>query len=704
MSKFQMDLSKFRKVAADDKSTTLRHEDGHEMRIAHSALSPKVRGQLAALPEAMAEGGTPSPKPSDSSPPNIDPVKAKQFEKGFNSGDVSIGKAIDNAKKALGFAEGGSINKSANQQMKDLLEEEDQKYAAPKPTPSASPTQNYDDGGMVELAEKLAPFMMAAMSKGGSVHFKPQHIPNYSKNIPHFADGGQANSSSLTDSPEQIASDAAAAPPQQEAVPAVDPELQAKRAAYNQLVQANMVGKSGLSQGGNESDMSSAQFGPNGEPPANFNPQLWTQADNGYKQSQQAELASKQQATAKMATDNQARISAGLDPIPITSDQAASEVPQTRSNNDVPATPQTPADPAIPGDAELKQAQNNQQAVSSAIPRSPASAPGQSPQDTAQKLVAAKQLTFDALMHERQQMISQMKNADPNTLGKMFDDKSWHGKLGMIAGLMLGGASSAVLGQENNVTKMYESMIDNNLKAQQLNMNQKQNLLANNMQMTGNVKDAIALSKLQTNDLMMHKLVQLAAKYPNNPQIQQNLQAMGMMGMQSSSNIMDTLAANQAWRHAASQISDPLQRIQFNPVLTPEQKNAAIKEYGEYQNLSSLRDDTLHAFDKVAKLNTLGNRISSPIQTPRQIQELRDITLDKLTKDTSGRVTPETVSLVGSVFARMADNKVTVAQGRDQLARILSQNMHFPHLQLAGVDVSAPVPGNIQSGPPKLGK
>jgi hypothetical protein len=49
------DLSKFQKTAEDKDTTTLKHEDGHEMRIMH-AMIPKIqREQLKRL--KMSEGG-----------------------------------------------------------------------------------------------------------------------------------------------------------------------------------------------------------------------------------------------------------------------------------------------------------------------------------------------------------------------------------------------------------------------------------------------------------------------------------------------------------------------------------------------------------------------------------------------------------------------------------------------------------------------
>lgn len=52
-----LDLSKFRKISVDKKSTTLRHSRGHEIKVAHSGMSPKMKEQIEALPVYMAEGG-----------------------------------------------------------------------------------------------------------------------------------------------------------------------------------------------------------------------------------------------------------------------------------------------------------------------------------------------------------------------------------------------------------------------------------------------------------------------------------------------------------------------------------------------------------------------------------------------------------------------------------------------------------------------
>lgn len=60
-----LDFKKFKHVKSDDKTTTLRHQDGHELTLHHKALSKDNQKQLQAMAEAnpKAEGGEASPSP-----------------------------------------------------------------------------------------------------------------------------------------------------------------------------------------------------------------------------------------------------------------------------------------------------------------------------------------------------------------------------------------------------------------------------------------------------------------------------------------------------------------------------------------------------------------------------------------------------------------------------------------------------------------
>ena len=50
-------FSKFKKLASDKDKTTFLHPDGHEIKIAHSRLSPDMKNELIKLPIHKAKGG-----------------------------------------------------------------------------------------------------------------------------------------------------------------------------------------------------------------------------------------------------------------------------------------------------------------------------------------------------------------------------------------------------------------------------------------------------------------------------------------------------------------------------------------------------------------------------------------------------------------------------------------------------------------------
>lgn len=53
----KLDLSKLKKIASDNKCTTLQHTDGHSIKIAHHVLSPRLKKELDNIPLHKANGG-----------------------------------------------------------------------------------------------------------------------------------------------------------------------------------------------------------------------------------------------------------------------------------------------------------------------------------------------------------------------------------------------------------------------------------------------------------------------------------------------------------------------------------------------------------------------------------------------------------------------------------------------------------------------
>jgi hypothetical protein len=115
------------------------------------------------------------------------------------------------------------------------------------------------------------------------------------------------------------------------------------------------------------------------------------------------------------------------------------------------------------------------------------------------------------------------------------------GKIGTAFGLMLGGIGSGLTHQPNAALTVMQNEIDNDLKAQELSSQNKQNFLkinqqgfmnrAQEAQMSQDTKTkAYALTKMQMNYAALHSLVQNAAKLPpGSPQRQQADQQLAMM-------------------------------------------------------------------------------------------------------------------------------------------------------------------------------
>jgi hypothetical protein len=71
-----LDYSKFKKIACDNQVTTLEHADGHQLRIAHGSLSPKMRAELEKLPIHKAKGGAVKRYSGESNDPSDQVVTA----------------------------------------------------------------------------------------------------------------------------------------------------------------------------------------------------------------------------------------------------------------------------------------------------------------------------------------------------------------------------------------------------------------------------------------------------------------------------------------------------------------------------------------------------------------------------------------------------------------------------------------------------
>lgn len=150
---FKMDARKLRKIHSDKHKTIMRHEDGHEITIAHAPLTKKVRAQLEAIPvdkEALKlfQGGQ---IPGGAGSPYMDKEKAKAIAEDVNK-PRSIQDYIKNFKEGVDI---GSRKAPESKQPKEA--QQPKKYAdggGPVEEPSAENSS--------QMPSELSQIMQAA--------------------------------------------------------------------------------------------------------------------------------------------------------------------------------------------------------------------------------------------------------------------------------------------------------------------------------------------------------------------------------------------------------------------------------------------------------------------------------------------------------------------------------------------------------------
>lgn len=154
------DFSKFKKMSSDNKMTILKHKDGHELRIAHSGLSKKMKDDLDKLPIHEADGG---PVYSNDPRPIQQNQRAEYYQvTGHMPADAANNQANQDiqkikAAKAKKMANGGEAFKENDKYPEKATEEQHQAYMK-----KADENKKHNHKNFMENHEKtMAPKKMA---------------------------------------------------------------------------------------------------------------------------------------------------------------------------------------------------------------------------------------------------------------------------------------------------------------------------------------------------------------------------------------------------------------------------------------------------------------------------------------------------------------------------------------------------------------
>lgn len=472
MKPLPINWSKFKKVSGDKESTTMRHEDGHEMRIAHKALSPKMRGDLAKLPsmepQKMAMGG--------------EVLKKENYDGGgLVTGNKSDDDEQERRRKAAGPDVGSQTKKGHTADVQ------------PKDTTTLGQVIGYADGGQVDDDSKKK-------TLGSIIGY------------PGFAEGGQAQPDLP---PEQLAA------------------RDQKRSAYNRELAMSQQMNPNTGEPMDtpiESMFSKVQSDPL---PTTIDPKAWLAAsntvDNANQMSAESAAAQAQSATTNAIQENQARQAAGLPLVPVPGQMPAGAAPSSQPTLD--AAMQAPPPAATPASTDaaskalgtpssqdvLGQAYNDQLHGTNALAKAEADLGKkradalQSQMDYTKKAVA----DYDANVHGLNNELDaawhdvQNKHIDPQAF---WNNKNTAGKVSTMIGLVLGGLAGGLTGKGGNqALDFMNKQIDHDIDAQKAELGKSENLLSYNMKKFGNLNAATEMTRAMQMSMTANQLDQAAA-------------------------------------------------------------------------------------------------------------------------------------------------------------------------------------------------
>lgn len=551
-----MSLKKFKHVKSTKDATTLQHEDGHILTIAHKNLAPDTRGQLQALAGLSSQSATPE---------QANAMRDQKMAQGGRAHYDEGGGVKDTISKlaplAMLLADGGDLESpSTNPNVPQSARDDYAKHQADK----TAETQRYGQSTTTEVPQ-------------GTTHMKAGETQK-------FAQGGETSQTpdqnasadrNMSQAPEDRAADdfhpeSVAAPVEQQQQVQEDPMQMAYKDAYDKHVANSLAMDPYMSP----EDRSAYTFkgAGKGKMPAGFDPNVAQAAiQDTHKQLAANDAAKTAQNSANIQLQGMAA-KFGIDPTTVGQTPLASTQPEVPGSQQNPA----PANPSVlPNmDKEGKPLPANQQGMPDDLQAAQnvgmrgigmqeagniagAKAMGQKGEAEAsalnqmaqadQSLRESYKKSYDEIDGELKSSIKDMQN------GEVDPEAFWHGHKNAQTGQMEGGHSkiAAAIGiilggfnptdRPNAGLEMINQRVNQNIQAQVTNLNSKNNIVRANLDHYHNLNQAIEASRLMLNQQAQHMVSAASAKFAG-PIAAANAQALNGQLEQQKSQMMQNFA------------------------------------------------------------------------------------------------------------------------------------------------------------------
>jgi len=566
---FNLDIAKMKFLKSDDKSTTLQHPKGHTVTIAHNVLSPKNREALQALSKVATDARTPDQASE----------YGKVVKKFAHGGKPTL--TPNTSPQPMYLDEGGKVpvpnQPDAGQQNKQARAEgiakgSQQGTAIPDASTLISRLKNaWAEGGKIEQmrSQHGGEGNETCHACGGPIHRARYEdgTPNQPVSKLDTEDVGPevANNDAFAQQLNDVGGVKGIIPYQPEESP-YSRDTAAKRQEYNDIVAGHNAGFFADPQ-----DVSGvgatkrAQFGPNGEPPQEFDPKAWNQMEHERAQAKEATAAQLAAEAQKNVEYNQAAQQAGV-PLKPTDD-----VPGNQDTNNVVSgapTQQLQGQPQSQG----QQAQPADQ-FSTAGYQGAVNELAHIQRDQLANQIQARQDAMDTYKNSLSEL-EQERHAHIQDIQKGYVDPNnyWkdHSKVATGIGMILAGFNPT--NRPNAAIEFLQHQMNQSLDAQKANLNAKNNLLAANLHHFGDLHQATLMTQAMMNDTLAQQMQQ-AALNAKNPLAKQAALGASTQLMQNAMLFQRQLAMQRTMMNLANGGGNPetqAQAIAMAKMVSPE--------------------------------------------------------------------------------------------------------------------------------------
>lgn len=283
-------------------------------------------------------------------------------------------------------------------------------------------------------------------------------------------------------------------------------------------------------------------------------------------------------------------------------------------------------------------------------------------------------------------------------------------------GLILGGFGHG----SNAAADILNNQIHNDIQAQVQNQNTRLNLVSANMNQFGNETSAAQMAEVQLRGIVSNQLQQAALRSGNPMLIARAQQAAGQLELQNN-QLMSQIAVRQTLQSGSGPQGgqapqqnprdsiDPSTKIRLYGMIgqmSPTQVDESQKQLQQAQGMNKVRDNLLNAFEQLSYTDSVSNRITSPVQTPKKVAAIKGPLLAQLVKDSEGRITPTDLPLIEAFFPKYGDNEETLLVKKQQMNKFVQEKMNFPLLKSYGINpnnnsnFNSQGQNKVQEGPP----